>query len=441
MGKTGKQKGPEGTLKKSVSFLEALAIVVGMIIGSGIFLKPGVVLESAGSLPMALLSWALGGIITLAAALSVAEIASAIPKTGGLYIYLEELYGEKWGFLLGWVQSVLSYPASIAAQAIAFATYASVFLPMGPWQEKALAIGVILFVVWMNILSTKYGGVIQTVATFGKLIPVAAIIAFGMLSGGELNFAAGTAAGTAGLGAAILGTLWAYDGWIGVTNMAGELKNPGKNLPRVISFGVLFVVAVYVVFNLAVFLVLPYEQVAGSATPGAAAAVALFGKKGAAFVTAGIMVSVFGAMNGYTMTAARVPLAMGQRGQLPFSRVLGALHPKYGTPASALLFQCVLAVIYILSGSFNALTDLLVFVLWIFFTMGVIGVFVLRKKHPEKRGPYRVPLYPVVPIVGALGAAYILISTVVSSPLSSLAGIGLTAAGLPVYAFLQKKKG
>ena len=441
MRKEEKEHSAGEQLKKSVTFLEALALVVGMIIGSGIFLKPGVVLESAGSLPMALVAWAAGGIITLAAALSVAEIASAIPKTGGLYVYMEELYGKKWGFLLGWVQSVISYPASIAAQAIAFATYAAVFFPMGAWQQKALAIFVMAFVLWMNILSTKYGGIIQTVATFGKLIPVAAIIAFGLLSGGELNFAAGSAAGAAGLGAAILGTLWAYDGWIGVTNMAGELKNPGKDLPRVISFGVLFVVAVYVVFNLAVFMVLPYDQVAGAATPGAAAAVALFGEKGAAFITAGVMRSVFGAMNGYTMTAARVPLAMGHRGQLPFSRVLGALHPKYGTPANALIFQCGLAAIYILSGSFNTLTNLLIVVLWIFFTMGVLGVFILRKKHPDKKGPYRVPLYPMVPIVGALGAMYILISTVISDPVQSLVGIGLTLIGLPVYAFLEKKKG
>ena len=166
-------------LKKSVSFVEALALVVGMIIGSGIFLKPSVVLASAGSPLMAVLAWAAGGVVTLASALSVAEIASAIPKTGGLYAYLEELYGETWGFLLGWVQTVISYPASIAAQAIAFATYANVFLPMSGWQQKALGVGIMAFVLLMNILSTKYGGIIQTLATVGKLIPVASIVLFG----------------------------------------------------------------------------------------------------------------------------------------------------------------------------------------------------------------------------------------------------------------------
>lgn len=380
---------------KLLSTVEALSLVVGMIVGSGIFLKPGAVLGHAGSPLLALLAWVAGGMVTLAAALSVAEIASAIPKTGGLYTYLQELYGDVCGFLLGWVQAVIVYPASVAAQAIAFATYTGIFLPMEPWLQKALAMGVVAFVVAMNMLSTRYGGVIQTTATVAKLIPVAAIIGFGLMAGGELHLAqAGGAVGAAGFGAAILGTLWAYDGWIGVTNMAGELENPSRNLPRVIAIGVSTVVVIYALFNLALFKALPYNVIVAAETPGAAAAVALFGPKGAAFLTGGIIVSVFGALNGYLMTAARVPLAMGAQQKLPCSRLLGQLHPRWGTPANALLMQGALALVYILSGSFNQLTDLLLFVLWIFFAMGVFGVFLLRKKHPEKRGPYKVPLYP-----------------------------------------------
>ena len=274
----------------------------------------------------------------------------------------------------------------------------------------------------------------------GKLIPVAAIIGFGVFSTLVPDFTqAGGGMSATGFGAAILSTLWAYDGWIGVTNMAGELKNPGKNLPKVIALGVSFVVLVYALFNLAIFKVLPYETVVASATPGAEAAVALFGQGGATFITIGIMVSVFGALNGYLMTAARVPLAMGKQDKLPFSRVLGKLHPKFQTPCNALILQCVLAAAYILSGSFNTLTDLLIFVLWIFFAMGVFGVFLLRKKHPDKKGPYRVPLYPLTPIVGVLGAAYILGSTILSSPGQSLVGIGLTLIGLPVYYYKKKQ--
>lgn len=427
-------------LKKSVTFIEAIAIVIGMIIGSGIFLKPGIVFNNAGSPMLGIFAWIAGGIVTLASALTVAEIASAIPKTGGLYTYLEELYGEKWGFLLGWVQTVISYPASGAALAIAFSTYASYFVPMDDFQQKLLAIAVLVFVIAMNIIATKFGGVIQTVSTVGKLIPIAAIILLGLMNGSAHDFrtvAASTSG--AGFGAAILGTLWAYDGWIGVTNMAGELKNPAKELPRAIILGVVLVTFVYALVNIAMLNVLPMEQIIASERPTSDVAVALFGSGGAAFITAGIMISVFGAMNGYLMTGARVPLAMGERRQLPFSHWLEKVHPKFETPANALLLECVLAVLYIFSGTFNTLTDLLVFVLWIFFIMGVYGVFILRKKISLSSIPYKVPLYPFVPMIGIIGGLYILVSTIASAPLNSFIGIGIALAGLPIYYYLKKK--
>lgn len=433
--------------KKSVGFLQGLAIVVGMIIGSGIFLKPSTVLNDAGSPMMALIAWVLGGVVTLCSALSIAEIASNIPRAGGLYTYLEELYGEKVGFLLGWVQSVISYPASVAAQAIAFATYSSFFLSeaygQNAWAQRGLALGVMAFVLLMNILSTRCGGVIQVVATVGKLIPVVAILGFGLFSGvapgaSGLSFAL-VGEGGGGIGTAILGTLWAYDGWIGVTNMAAEMKNPKKNLPRAISVGIVFVIVVYALFNIVLFNALPGDQLASSGTPGADAAVALFGTGGAAFLTAGIMISVFGSLNGYLMTAARVPQAMAEKKQLPMSGILGKLHPKFGTPANALIMQSVLAVVYILSGSFNFLTDLLIFVLWIFFTLGVIGVFILRKRGLSDKANYRVPLFPVTPIIGIAGSAYILGSTMLSDPDRSLLGIGVTLLGIPVYFLLKKR--
>ena len=434
--------GPSGNgLKKSVTFLEAMAIVVGMIIGSGIFLKPGIVLASAGSPWMSILAWVAGGIITLASALSVAEIAATIPKAGGLYAYLEDLYGEVVGFLLGWVQAVISYPASVAALAIAFASYSGYFLPMNGIQQKLLAIGILLFILLMNVISTKYGGIIQLVATAGKLIPVVGIVAFGLISGTQPGFAgvSGLTAGAAGFGAAILGTLWAYDGWIGVTNMAGEMKNPAKTLPKVILIGVSFVIVVYVLFNLAIFRALPFEQIVSSPTPGADAAQALLGSGGGAFITAGIIVSVLGALNGYLMTAARVPQAMGERGIAPFSGFLKRIHPRFGTPANALMFQAALAIIYIFSGTFNTLTDLLVFVLWIFFTAGVFGVFILRRTVAPSSGRYRVPLYPITPIIGIAGGLYILGSTLMDSPGRSLIGIGITLIGLPVFYYMKKK--
>jgi APA family basic amino acid/polyamine antiporter len=310
------------TLKKSITFIEAIAIVIGCIIGSGIFLKPSIVFGNAGSPVMGLLAWVAGGIITLASALTIAEIASSIPKTGGLYVYLEELYGDVWGFLLGWVQTVISYPASGAALAIAFSTYATFFIPMSNIQQKLLSTAVLVFVIIMNIIATKFGGVIQTVATAGKLIPIAAIILFGLINGGAHDFrSVQVVTEGAGFGAAILGTLWAYDGWIGVTNIAGELKNPAKEMPKSIIYGVTMVMAVYVLINVALLNIIPIETIVGSTTPASDAAVVLFGNAGASFITAGIIVSVFGAMNGYLLTGARIPLAMakGTNSRIPGS--------------------------------------------------------------------------------------------------------------------------
>lgn len=433
--------------KKSLGFMQGLAIVVGMIIGSGIFLKPGTVMNDAGSPVLALVAWVLGGVVTLCSALSIAEIASNIPRAGGLYTYLEELYGEKVGFLLGWVQSVISYPASVAAQAIAFATYSSIFLPEAygesVWAQRGMALAVMAFVLVMNILSTRCGGMIQIIATIGKLIPIVAILGFGLFSGmapGASGLSTALIGGAGGgIGAAILGTLWAYDGWIGVTNMAAEMNNPKKNLPKVISIGIIFVIAVYALFNIVLFNALPSDQLAASNTPGADAAVALFGQGGATFLTIGIMISVFGALNGYLMTAARVPQAMAEKKQLPLSGILAKLHPKFGTPTNALIMQSLLAVVYILSGSFNFLTDLLIFVLWIFFTLGVIGVFILRKRGMSEKENYRVPLYPITPIIGIAGSAYILGSTMIDSPGRSLLGIAVTLVGIPVYFVLKKR--
>ena len=427
-------------LKKSISSIGAIAIVVGSVIGSGIFLKPGIVFTNAGSPNMGLMAWIFGGIITLASALTISEIGSAIPKTGGLYVYLEDLYGDVWGFLLGWVQSVISFPAGIAALAIAFATFSTFFIPMTPIQQKLLGIGVIVFLAIMNILSTKLGGFIQTASTIAKLIPIAVIIAFGLISGKvhDFSWVQINLAG-AGFGAAVLGTLWAYDAWINVTNMAGELKDPARQVPRALTIGMFVIIAVYVLVNIAMLNVAPIGDIIASDKPASDIAVILLGSGGAIFITAGIMISVFGTANAHIMTGARVPFAMAERKQLPYHRTLSSIHPKFNTPTNALIVQCIIAIVYIMSGTFNTLTDLLVFVLWIFFVMGVAGIFILRKDPIKYKTSYRVPWYPVVPIIGILGGIYIIVSTVITQTTNSIIGIAITLAGIPVFYYLNRR--
>ena len=220
-------------LKKQIGLFDAIAVVIGVVIGSGIFFKASMVFREAGSPMLGILAWVAGGIITMASGLTIAEIATAIPETGGIFVYLKKLYGEKWAYLFGWVQTVIYIPGAAAALGIIFATQATYFIPMTDIQKKLLAIGIIFTIMLSNILSTKLGSKIQFLSTIGKLVPIAIIIGFGLIKGTAHSFSAPQTSASvisiSGFGAAILGTLWAYDGWVGVGNMAGELRNPKKD--------------------------------------------------------------------------------------------------------------------------------------------------------------------------------------------------------------------
>lgn len=388
------------TLKKNnISLLEGFLFVIGSTIGSGIFLKPAIVLDGMGSTAGAILMWIFGGLITLCAALSIAEIAAYIPKVGGLYTYLVELYGEKAGFLYGWVEAVISSPGSAAALAIAFATFSTYFMPMEARGIKLTAILVILTISAAQIISTRFGIWIQTLSTLGKLVPILVIIAFGLLhdtAGSGINTEMiGTGSGTA---AALLGVLWAYDGWLSTCTLGGEMKNSERSLPIAIITGVLTVMAIYIAFNLAVFYVLPGAEAVKSEKIGVDAATVLFGSGAAVLITIGMMMSAFGSLNATIACGTRVAFAMGERKQLPGAAALSSINPVLDTPINSLILQTALAVIYVLSGTFHQITDLVIFVIWIFFTLGILGVFLLRVKMPRKRNLYQVPLYPVIPV-------------------------------------------
>jgi basic amino acid/polyamine antiporter, APA family len=436
------QQDKNNDLRKDLGLFEAIAIVIGVVIGSGIFFKPSVVLGNAGAPGLAILAWVVGGIITIAAGLTVAEIAAAIPKTGGLFVYLKELYGERTAFLLGWVQTVIYVPGAAAALAIVFSTQATTFLPLTELQQKFLAIGSILLVTSLNILSTRIGGKVQFISTLGKLIPIFAIAIFGLTKGTVHGFTplASSHSSAGGFGAAILGTLWAYDGWINVGNISGELKKPTRDLPLAIIGGLSLVMLAYITINLAVLNVLPVAAVLASKKAASDAAVVLFGTGGATFVSIGILISIFGALNGYLLTGSRIPLAMAKDGMIPFKHFFGKVTGNSKTPANALVFQSILASIYVFTGSFDTLTDLVVFVLWIFFTMAVAGVFILRSKHKELPRPFQVPLYPVIPLIGIVGGLFILLNTLLTNTVNALYGVGVTLIGIPVYVYLLRKK-
>ena len=427
-------------LKKQIGLREAITLVIGMVIGSGIFFKPSIVFSNAGSPTLGILAWVAGGIITMASALTIAEIAAAIPKTGGIFIYLKELYGEKWAFLFGWVQTVVYVPGAAAALSIVLATQATNFVPMSELQQKLFAILMLFVITTANVISTKLGSKIQFVATIAKLIPIFIIIALGLLKGTAHSFSlpVGDVAAGAGFGAAMLGTLWAYDGWVGVGNIAGELKNPKKDIPKSIIFGLVVIIIVYVLFNLAIINIIPISEVIKSNKVASDAATILFGKSGSLFIAAGILISIFGTLNGYLMTGVRIPFAMAQDKLLPFDKFLGKVNEKYETPLNAFVFEVGIACLYVFSGSFDTLTNLVTFVLWIFFTMAVAGIFILRTKHKDLDRPYKVPLYPVVPLIGIIGGIYILISTLMTDTTNALIGLAITLIGLPVYWYIKK---
>lgn len=428
------------TLKKNnIGLLEGILFVIGSTIGSGIFLKPSVVLDGMGSTAGAILMWIAGGLITMCAALSIAELAANIPKVGGLYTYLVELYGKKTGFLYGWVEAVVSSPGSAAALAIAFATFATYFIPMDNVKLKLAAILIILMISAAQILSTRFGIWIQSLSTLGKLVPILAITVFGALHetvGKDLNAdLIGTGGGTA---AALLGVLWAYDGWLNICTLGGEMKRSERNLPIAIITGVVLITAVYITFNLAVFHMLTGEEAMRSDKIGVDAATALFGSGATVLITVGMMLSAFGSLNAQIACGTRIAFAMGERKQLPGAEILSAIHPVLDTPVNSLIFQTLLAVVYVISGTFHQITDLIIFVIWIFFTLGILGVFVLRRKEPRSRnGLYRVPLYPLTPAVGAAGGLYLMYVTVRDSLQSAILGGILMFLGLGVYRFCK----
>ncbi|HMM19877.1 MAG TPA: amino acid permease [Selenomonadales bacterium] len=430
-------------LKKQIGLFQATFLVVGIVIGSGVFFKPSAVFGNTGAPGLGIAAWVAGCLLTIAGALSISEIGAAIPKTGGLYIYLKELFGKKWAFLLGWVQVLIYYPGISAALAVVLATQSTTFIPMTDGQQKILAVSLILFLMVVNLISTRVTAKLATVFNVAKLIPIFVIVICGLAMGNAHSFTPFMAekSSAGGFGAALLGVLFAYEGWVAVANMSGELKNPTKDLPKAIVLGLSIVTIAYIGVNLAILNTMSVEQIAASKKVATDASVFLFGKVGEVLIATGILISITGCLAGFLLASGRVPYAMAQDDLILAKDFFAKVDDRSGTPANAVIFESVLACLYALTGTFDTLTDLSVFVMWMFFILGIGGVFVLRRRRQDLVKPdgYKVPFYPITPLFGICGAIFVVLNTLATGATTALYGVAVTLLGFPVYMYIQRR--
>lgn len=447
-------------LKRELGVWSAAAIVVGTTIGSGIFLVPKTMVNNVGSPEMVFFVWIFGGILSLAGALTYAELASAMPEAGGEYVYLREAYGPLYAFIYGWTQMWVAKSGSIATLATGFFYYLANFwpelektvwilgVPIGPGggpleirRGQLLAMAVILLLAAINYFGVRFGGGVQVAMTVVKVALIVAVIVIGLLSpyGAASNFSTTTTAagGVAGFFAALVAALWAYDGWNNVAMVSSEVQDPRKNLPRALILGTLAVIVIYLAANLAYFFVLSASEVAGTDRVAAEMMRKVMGQGGAAAVSVAAMISIFAALNGSILTGARVPYAMAKDGL--FFESIGKVHPRYFTPSNSIVAMSLWAALLVLSGRYEDLFNYVIFSSWILYGMATASVIVLRRKRPDLHRPYKALGYPVVPVLFVLVAAALLFSTMQSRPRESLLGIGIILAGLPFYARWRKR--
>jgi APA family basic amino acid/polyamine antiporter len=442
-------------LRRSLGFWTAFAVVVGTVIGSGIFLVPSDMIRAVGSPAKVFGVWVFGGILTMFGALSYAELSAAMPEAGGEYVYLTAAYGPLSGFLLGWTYTAVGFTASIAAKAAALFTYLADFfpglnrvvyswaVPIGPQGGpleihfgQLLGIVVIFGIATVNYAGVRAGGGVQVFTTALKVLLIAGIIVAGLASGkgNPANLQSTTAAnpgGIAGFFAALVAALWAYDGWNYAGMIGGEVERPGRTLPRVLILGTAAVIGIYLLTNLAYFFLMSSAEVGSSPRVAADAMRRAVGPAGGAVVSVAAIISIFASLNGSFLAGTRVPYAMARGGY--FFAAMGRVHPKFHTPGASVILFAVWSSLLLLSGRFEDLYRMVIFTEWIFYGMTAAAVMVLRRKQPGMNRPYRVLGYPLVPMLFVLVSGALLYSTLMTSPRESGIGLALIAAGLPFY--------
>jgi APA family basic amino acid/polyamine antiporter len=431
---TGSQQ--PATFLRAIGFGDATAIVVGTIIGSGIFMVPHNVAQQVGSITAVMAVWVVGGALALAGSLSLAELSAATPHAGGVYVYLRDAYGKMVAFLYGWAALLVMESGGIATLAVAFSIYSSTFLPLSPLQRKLLSTGMIALLTLVNITGVRRAVVVQNIFTAAKLTGVATIVGFAIFARHVAPVEVGNAAPHTTLssfGVALIGVLWAYHGWHNLAYVAGEVKDPSRVLPRSFFLGVMVVIVVYLSANLAYLRVLPLSAMSQNAYQRVAAKTMeiLWGPQGAAFVSGLILCSMFGAMNGNILGGARAYYAMA-RDRVMFASV-GRVHPRFKTPYVALLIQGMWSILLAATGTFEQLFTYVIFTAWIFFGACALAVIVLRRTRPELHRPYRVWGYPALPLAFIAAALMIVVNAMVRSPRESGIGLGIVLSGIPIY--------
>ncbi len=429
------------SLPRAIGVPGATVIVIGTIIGSGIFLVPHNVAREVGSVQSLYLVWIIGGALALAGALSLAELGAAMPEAGGIYVYLREAYGRPIAFLFGWGSLLVIDAGSAATLAVAFGIYSATFFPLTPLEQKLIAFAVIAVLTFINILGVRKGTAVQAIFTVAKLGGLAVIVGCALYFHSVRPLPATASLPTphttlSSFGIALIGVLWAYQGWHQLSYNAGEIKNPSRNLPLGFLLGTLIVVGAYLAANFAYLHVLSMNALAQHQRVAATTMQVLVGTGGAVFVSALILCSMFGALNGTLLTSSRVYYAMAR--DKVFINWVSKIHPKYETPAAALLILGGWSTVLALSGTFEQLYTYVVFTMWVFSAIAILAVIVLRRKMPGLHRPYRVIGYPVLPIAFTLAALIIVINTAITEPVESVAGLGIVLSGLPLYYIWQR---
>lgn len=429
-------------LHRALGPWQAASLVVGTIIGTGIFLKTATMAQLGGSPAWVLAAWACAGALSLFGALTYAELGAMFPHAGGEYVFLRHGYGPGMGYLYAWNRFWIATPGSIAAYAVGATTFLSGVLPVDP-NSKLVAIALVLTFTALNCLHVRAGGWLSTVLTAMKVVMILGLAVGALLfAGGDPARVASTGAGFPGwsaFGAMVLAALWAYDGWNNLPMAAGEVRDPQKNLPRAIVRGAIGVFAIYALVNVAYFVALPFDEIVapGDTSIAQRTASTFLGGTSQALLAAAMGISALSAMHGSMLTGARVPYAVARDGLAP--RQLGELAGAR-VPIVSVLVQGALACVFALSGRFDQLTDAVVFASWLFYALNAGTVLLLRRREPERERAYRVPGFPVVPVVFMALAGLLLVNTIMTSLEPSLLGLGSTAVGGVVYlVFLRKR--